>query len=59
MKKLIVTILLSAIPLVLISCKPAAKALKSSNSSKETGKAIGKTIGVGSKAYGLSNDEDE
>ena len=60
MKKLILPILLFAIPFSLIGCKPgAARALKSSSSSKETGKAIGKTIGAGSKAYRLSEDEDE
>jgi len=59
MKKILATILLIAIPFVLIGCKPAASALKNSNRSKETGKDIGKTIGIGSKAYNQLDDKEE
>jgi hypothetical protein len=52
-------ILLIAIPFSLMSCKPAARAVQKSNQSKETGKAIGKTIGAGSKAYNQMNDKED
>lgn len=60
MRTIIGTILLLAIPFSLISCKPGvARALKTSSGSKETGKAIGKTIGTGAKAYGRLNDKED
>ena len=60
MKTILGTILLLAIPFGLIGCKPGvARALKTSSSSKETGRAIGKTIGAGAKAYGRSNDKED
>lgn len=59
MKRILATLLLFAIPLGSIGCKPAASALRSSKSSKEAGKAIGKGIGAGAKAYGRLNNDDE
>lgn len=60
MKTILGAILLLVIPFSLIACKPGvARALKSSSSSKETGRAIGKTIGTGAKAYGRLNDKEE
>jgi len=59
MKKILAVIIFLVIPAGLISCKQAGNALRSSKNSKETGKAVGKTIGAGSKAYRLSNEEDE
>jgi hypothetical protein len=60
MKTILGTILILAISFGLIGCKPGvARALKTSSSSKDTGRAIGKTIGAGAKAYGRLNDKED